>query len=632
MDNGYRFLLTTTLLLMIFLSELHAQAGTVETSFPGPYRRPTGLAFDGSNLWVADLSSLMIYSIDPSSGRVLSSFAAPGSSPCGLAWDGKHLWCSDNTNDCLYRLDPTTGTVLQRLSIPSNTPRGLEVIGGRLYYQDSEARLIYVLDPASGAVLSWLTSPSGANRGLAWDGSYLWSADRSANELYQVDTLRKKVVTILSAPGTYTYGLAWDGTHLWSADYEQNRISRINVRGDELLVRFAPEEVSVLYEVETRNEGSSDMRLTTYLAVPYVSPFQELLSEVNFTPPGPIMLSDQYGQQVATYSDTLTPGQIGRYSWQVNARLWSVRYLYLHERVGHLAEIPEDVRTLYTQDGSKYDIRHPVIQAAVAEALQGETNVYWMVRDIHDYVIAHIYYNRDGRWDDAPQVLAQGHGSCSEYSMVFIAMCRAAGIPACYEAGGHIRDSLPYVDTVWHRWTYVYLPRVGWVPVDCTWDDKTYPADQARYFGGYSNMVFATTRGGGSSSFLSWDYNVRQTSSGGSRATSRRMVFSPVATLVDACAEPPQEYSLQLRLYPNPFNQQCRLVVNSVGCSPASIRVLNALGREVARLWEGTLLPGENLFSWYGQDDHHLPLPSGVYFVQVRTEEGFASRQLSLIR
>ena len=43
-----------------------------------------------------------------------------------------------------------------------------------------------------------------------------------------------------------------------------------------------------------------------------------------------------------------------------------------------------------------------------------------------------MYYERSGGWNTAPIVLERGNGSCSEYTFVFISMCRAAGVPARY--------------------------------------------------------------------------------------------------------------------------------------------------------------------------------------------------------
>lgn len=58
--------------------------------------------------------------------------------------------------------------------------------------------------------------------------------------------------------------------------------------------------------------------------------------------------------------------------------------------------------------------------------------MYKIVKGIYYYLHEKLYYERSGGWNTAPTVLERGNGSCSEYTFVFISMCRAAGVPARY--------------------------------------------------------------------------------------------------------------------------------------------------------------------------------------------------------
>lgn len=621
------------LFLLVVNRQVFAQIGQVVQSLPGPAEKPAGLTYDGQFLWVSDLSTDRIYKVDPATGQVQRSVPAPGGATTGLAWDGRNLWCSENEHDKIYEISPESGAVLQTVSIATSKPRGMTFVEGFLYYQDNGAAKIFQLDPVSGQVIAEFPSPTGAIRGLTWDGSSFWSADQSLNEFYRLDSLRKKVVDIISAPGTYSYGLTWDGTYLWNADYGSNKIYKIQVRGDDLFVRSNPRTIRVLYTVETKNIGSTTMNLKSYFAVPTTTPFQELLNHIRYYPSPDSFLTDNFQRPIAYYCESVPPGRSVIYRWEVDAKTWDVRFYYLTERIGELAEIPEDIRARYTIDGSKYDIHNSVITSAVAEAVQDESDIYWIVRNIHDYLISHIEYVNDHKWSDAPEVLQQGHGSCSEYTMTFISMCRAAGIPACYEAGGHIRDRLPYEDKVFHRWAYVYFPLVGWTPVDCTWDDRDDPANQARYFGGYSADVFATTKNGGNSDYLGWSYNVSQSSTGGKRSSSKKMEFFSSTTSVaeDALPEAVGQ-SDALVNYPNPFNEETQIILRTSEIGFARIVVYDLLGRQADVLFQGQLSQGNHLFVWNGKDHNGNPLPSGVYFLIAETKSGKSVARLLLLR
>jgi transglutaminase-like putative cysteine protease len=142
------------------------------------------------------------------------------------------------------------------------------------------------------------------------------------------------------------------------------------------------------------------------------------------------------------------------------------------------------------------------------------------VRRIHDFVVDSLEYERDDRWDPADRVLGQKQGSCSEYAYLMIALCRLNGIPARYaggtwiEAPGPDRESTrteeAYVDRVFHRWVEVYLPRVGWFPVDPTRDDAAEKQGQPYlYFGSLPWSYLIMTHGDGDvleSGALGWEY------------------------------------------------------------------------------------------------------------------------------
>jgi transglutaminase-like putative cysteine protease len=188
-------------------------------------------------------------------------------------------------------------------------------------------------------------------------------------------------------------------------------------------------------------------------------------------------------------------------------RLYETRYFVFPENVGKLEDIPKDLRRQYLVDDNKFKLDNPVIRDAVKQAVGDETNPYWIARKIYNYVIEHIDYELAGGWNVAQAVLERGNGSCSEYSFVYIAMCRAAGVPARYAGSLVIRGDDASYDDVFHRWVEVYLPEYGWIPVDPSRGDSPWPSARADSFGYLSNTVFVTTVGGGGSEYLEWSYN-----------------------------------------------------------------------------------------------------------------------------
>lgn len=194
-------------------------------------------------------------------------------------------------------------------------------------------------------------------------------------------------------------------------------------------------------------------------------------------------------------------------SVSLETKLYDTRYYIFPEKVGSLDEIPGDIRDRYLQDDTKFSLSNDVIQKGVKAAVGDETNPYWIGRNIYEYVMKNVEYELIGGWDIAPIVLGRGSGSCSEFTFVFIAMCRAAGLPARYVGSLAVRGDDASWDDVFHRWAEIYLPNYGWVPADPSRGDSPWPSERFNSWGRVSNRLLITTAGGGGSEYLEWGYN-----------------------------------------------------------------------------------------------------------------------------
>lgn len=607
------------IVLLLFAGRLFAQIGAVVLSIPSPGGETTGLTWDGNHLWNADTGTNLIYQIDPINGTVVYSIPAPsGSIINGLTWDGNYLWCSDRQNNLLFKIDISDSSIVHVIPLTTTSPRGLAYDGEYLWYQDSAQRKIYRLNLQTGAYLDSIPSPGGYNRGLCWDGKYLWSSDNNKGEIYLLDSTKGQVITILSAPGSYSYGLAFDGEYIWNADFETDRIYKIAVTGSEKYQISDPIQVRIRYSVRIKNVGTGNLNLKTFMACPYEAVYQHLLDSLIFDPVPVGFFLDKYVQKIAYHQENIPVGEQKIYQWSQAATLYNIRYFLHPDSVGSIEQIPPAVLNLYTSDGENYKLTDSIIVAAAREAIGDETNLYWQVRQLHDYVLSHIEYVDDDRWDDAATVLRQGHGSCSEYSFLFIALCRAAGIPARYEAGGHLRVSIPYEDRVFHRWQQVYFPNYGWIPIDCTWDDKQYPCNQARYFGAASNQAFSTTIGGGGEYGLWWSYNsANQKIGSGSYNREKVMEWLPYVTSVETVVEQlPENYKTCFN-YPNPFNSETVIQFHLSVPSSIAINIFNPMG-QLIKSWDATLFYcGWQRLYWNATDNSGIPVSSGIYIYQI---------------
>lgn len=100
----------------------------------------------------------------------------------------------------------------------------------------------------------------------------------------------------------------------------------------------------------------------------------------------------------------------------------------------------------------------------------GQTTVLGKAKAIYDWTCENAYRNPETRGcgiGDVYTLLKEPGGKCADISSIYVALSRAAGVPAREVFG--IRQGKKAVEDIstWqHCWAEFYLPGYGWVPVD----------------------------------------------------------------------------------------------------------------------------------------------------------------------
>ena len=126
---------------------------------------------------------------------------------------------------------------------------------------------------------------------------------------------------------------------------------------------------------------------------------------------------------------------------------------------------PDDVRA-YLGAGNRINPESAKIKAVAAKVKGGSPRV--TVDNLIVWLKDNMKYKNPTTFDTVEEVLDRGHGDCGAYSAVFVAVCRANGIPA-REAWGVVKADVrfaPKGHLSSHVWAEVYLTGLGWVPVE----------------------------------------------------------------------------------------------------------------------------------------------------------------------
>jgi len=122
-------------------------------------------------------------------------------------------------------------------------------------------------------------------------------------------------------------------------------------------------------------------------------------------------------------------------------------------------------------------IEHRELQEKSAEVLEGQRNRRDAAEALVDWVHGYLIKAPTLSVPNALEVLRLGQGDCNEHTALYVALARAAGIPARIAAGVVYSDAMgENGGFYYHAWPEVYLGETEkWVPVDPTFGQ--FPAD-----------------------------------------------------------------------------------------------------------------------------------------------------------
>lgn len=110
---------------------------------------------------------------------------------------------------------------------------------------------------------------------------------------------------------------------------------------------------------------------------------------------------------------------------------------------------------------------NPAIIAKAREIAGEETNTLRISNALCEWVHANMRSTFSARLTNALEVLNSLEGDCTEHSILFIALCRAAGVPAREVAGLiYVEGSQP--GFYFHQWAKVWIGK--WIDVDPTFN------------------------------------------------------------------------------------------------------------------------------------------------------------------
>ena len=134
----------------------------------------------------------------------------------------------------------------------------------------------------------------------------------------------------------------------------------------------------------------------------------------------------------------------------------------------------------YTKPSQWIQSDNEAIIKLAQEIADNETNLLAKVRRLHHWVSVNVRAEGEEA-PDAVTTLEKRSGYCGGHSFLFVALCRALGIPARPVAGlhtvyqGQFVSGSAYKGTMYlHIWSEFYVPGFGWVQCDTSGGEQNY--------------------------------------------------------------------------------------------------------------------------------------------------------------
>jgi transglutaminase-like putative cysteine protease len=222
------------------------------------------------------------------------------------------------------------------------------------------------------------------------------------------------------------------------------------------------------YTLSLTSDVAREIRLNC--TIPTNTPNFQDIQIVNYSIDPMSVIFDENNNTIAGFVISLVPGTVSGVSIMVLAKLNKTSYS-VSKSVPY--DTSSQIYQQYTKPEEYVESNNQQIIEVAQNLATGDIDPVNVSRTICTWVHQNLTYSgfsssaRGALW-----ALTTGNGDCTEYSDLFIALCRARGIPARFIDGISLQSINSWGNQSWekigHDWAEVYFQDVGWVWVDPT--------------------------------------------------------------------------------------------------------------------------------------------------------------------
>jgi hypothetical protein len=181
--------------------------------------QPLGIAFDGTRIWTANVSSsVSIITPQATTPYPVTTVSMGFTNPYGILYDGAHIWVTDYAANKLFKLD-AGGNILQSVAV-GVAPAFPGFDGVNIWVPNQGSNSITVVQASTGNVVATIASDGVNNLSgpeqASFDGERMFLTNEAGSSVTAFKAADLSVITnVPLAPFAFPAGACSDGINFW---------------------------------------------------------------------------------------------------------------------------------------------------------------------------------------------------------------------------------------------------------------------------------------------------------------------------------------------------------------------------------------------------------------------------------
>lgn len=229
---------------------------------------------------------------------------------------------------------------------------------------------------------------------------------------------------------------------------------------------LAPRQFRVYMNHSVHAPASREgQQLHSWMPFPREFPFQTDIRLVESFPTNPDVAPPDALQRTVHFKQTVKAEQLTSYSITYEYTSWA-RVTKLDIGKADWLDPNSPLRREWTREEPPHVVFVPELRVLYQEIAGEDRNPTRLARKFYEWISENIRYSYAREYSTLDNIslycAARRAGDCGQEALLFITLCRMAGIPARWQSGW---TCYPHWKGM-HDWTEIYLEPHGWIPVD----------------------------------------------------------------------------------------------------------------------------------------------------------------------